>query len=617
MRIDKLLTIILLQAAPVLAKEDFPLVIQGRAVATVHAPGENQWAGVRFVDRITRLTGVHLRLQTAQAVPAGEAPLVAIGSPEANPVVKALLEGDARLSTLGEQGYLVKVGTHAGRRVLAIAGQGLDGVNNAVSEVVTWRLRLTGRDASVPGDLDEADKPALKYRLLWNWDSRTNWRSTVEQMHAVHYQRYNLIEEGEVAFLAHFKRAIDYFSDHKLNGLIVWGFIRDDHGGLEAARELCRYGRRNNVRLLPGVCTEAAYGGFAYSKDSKFNLDHWTDQHPELRYKNSEGKYIAGICPSKPENQAWLRQGTRWFFEQLPDVGGMNLENGDWFFCWTEDCIEAKSKPENDPNFFWDQLASYKPVIETAREVRPDAWMIFASYTGFSEAAIEGAMAGAVKTKRALGLATEIVYPPRMLKQLPPSGVCQWTLTGMAGPHAWPDDLTLPPGNIPEHIGYIHQSGAVSGLSDPAKWWGTAPGSGYEEVCDIVRFVCSRIASTGMSGIAMYGERGAISPANDLNYLALEYFGWHPERTWEQFLKDRLSICYGGSERARQFLTMLRNTTRDPAAIRRDQERAAGIAGAPELDIRQQQRWSNLSDELARRAELAQQMSREDRDDGT
>lgn len=588
---------------------DIFLVREGRRAAYVFAPGENQWAGMRLVDRIRRWTDVELQLVTSTAVPTPDSPVIAIGSPQTNPLIEQVAGDDPRWADLGEQGYLVSAVSDDDRNVLVLGGAQIDGVNNAVSELLSWKTFVTADSVTVPGSLDESAVPGLTYRLLWNWNSRTNWRPTIKEMHARHYQRYNLIEEGEATYVTHFKRAIDFFSDHKLNGLMVWGFIHEDLGGVEAARELTRYGRRNNVRILPGVCTEAAYGGFSYLSDSPFNLTNWTEKHPDLRYKNTEGEYIAGICPSKPRNIQWLRDGTRWFFDELPDVGGMNLENGDWFYCWTEDCVEAKSHAENDPNFYWDQMATYKPVLEEARKISPDAWMIYAIYTGFTEQAIRDAMDGAIKTKRAVGVATELVLPPRVLNQLPDFGTVQWTLTGMAGPHAWPQDAVLPAAKAPHHVGYIHQSGAVSGLSNPEKWWGKDPGSGYEDVAEIIKFVCMRAAESGMHGIAIYGERGAVSPANELNYLALEYFGWYPDHAWEQFVEHRLSAAYGGRERARKFLLSLINTTRDPSEIREDKEKAEATAAEPSLDLRQRRRWRNLAAELDRRATLAEKMT--------
>jgi dienelactone hydrolase len=586
----------------------FQVVADARPAAVVYAPGENQWAGKRLVDRVHTLTGTSLMLEVGPEVPAGRENLIAVGTPESNAVVRDALAVDDRLADLGEEGYILKVTRWRDCRTLVAGGRTVPGVNNAVSELVSWKLRLTDAGAAAPGNLDESDKPALKYRFLWNWDSRTNWETSVERMHAIPANSYSLQDQGEAGFLTHFRRAVDYYSDHKLNGLTIWGFIHPSHGGVGAAEELARYAKRRNVRMMPGICSEAAYGGFTFDKTQKFSLDNWTAKHPELRYKTTQGEFIAGLCPSKPENVQWLREGTEWFFQAVPDAGGMNLENGDWFYCWTDDCIEAKSKPGNDPNFFWDQSASYTPVLETAARVRPDAWMVFATYAGFTKGAIEGAMDGAVKTRRAAGVATEVVYPPRFLPRMPANGICQWTLTGMVTPEAWPEGAKPPPGSFKEHIGYIHQSGAVWPPSKPDRWWAGAPGSAWEDVASIIQFVCRRLHSAGMCGLVIYGERGAASPANELNYVAFEYFSWHPERTWEQFVQDRLAVCYGGRERAELFLKLLRNTTKDTAIIAKERHQATAMAAEPALEVRQRNRWKNLADELTRRITLVKEL---------
>lgn len=584
---------------------EFVIARQGKSLVTVYAPGESQWAGTRLVDRVKRLTGVDLRLHTAKWVPTGEGAVVAVGTPDSNQVASAIVGKDSRIKQLGEQGYLLKVADWNGRRVLVATGATLEGVNNGVSELISWKLQLSDNGASAPGDLDEVDKPALKYRILWNWDSRTNWETSVERMHEIPFQRWNLNEQGAAGFETHVKRAIDYFSDHKLNGLTIWGYVRPQHGGLETARLLCRYAKQNNVRMLPGVCPEAAYGGFTFNEEAEFNLKNWTDKNPELRYKDSQGKFREGACPSKAANQQWLREGTKWFFESLPDVGGANLENGDWFYCWTDDCVAEKSKPENDPNFLWDQMKSYTPVLEVSQQLRPDAWMVFATYSGFTENAVNGAMHGARQTKRALGAATEVVYPPRFLKKMPANGVCQWTLSGMVTPEAWPEGARLPEASFTDHIGYILDAGAVWPPSNPERWWAGLPGSRWEDVGEIIQFLCSRMHSAGMKGLVMYGERGNASPCNELNYLALEYFGWHPERSWEDFVEERLALCYGGADRARLFLELLRKTTRDHTEIESDRDRAKSILDARGLDVRQRARWRSLVAELDRRKKLA------------
>src|SRR5690606_21860280 len=118
-------------------------------------------------------------------------------------------------------------------------------------------------------------------------------------------------------------------------------------------------------------------------------------------------------------------------------------------------------------------------------------------------------------------------------------------------------------------------------------------------------FICRRMKETGMDGLVMTLQTGAASPANELCYLAFEYFTWKPDRTYEDFVRDRLTACYGGVERVQTFLKLLHNTTRDPAQIGRDAEAAAAMASSAGLNVRQERRWRNLHDELVRRRDAA------------
>ena len=69
---------------------------------------------------------------------------------------------------------------------------------------------------------------------------------------------------------------------NRIGGVTIYGFLRDNHGGVEAAQELCRYATERGVRILPGVGINA-YGGIYWEGDHKYNLTTWLRQHPELR----------------------------------------------------------------------------------------------------------------------------------------------------------------------------------------------------------------------------------------------------------------------------------------------------------------------------------------------
>src|SRR5262249_16923389 len=109
-----------------------------------------------------------------------------------------------------------------------------------------------------------------------------------------------------------------------------------------------------------------------------------------------------------------------------------------------------------------------------------------------------------------------------------------------------------------------------------------------------------------LGGLVITGQTGSQFPAHELNYLALEYFSWHPERTYEQFQRDRLEPCYGGAERAALFLKLLHNTAKTPADIEVVRLQAELAGPASDLDMRQRARWANLTAELARRKKQAE-----------
>jgi len=234
--------------------------------------------------------------------------------------------------------------------------------------------------------------------------------------------------------------------------------------------------------------------------------------------------------------------------------------------------------------------------------------MTFCTYTGFTKSAMRGSVESAISQR----LATGFVWPPKFLHQIPANGICQWTFTGMSTPESWPTGAVPPKSNVKEHIGLLHQGSIWGAPVDPSRWW-AAPSAMLDDFSPVLEFLCDRVRSTGLDGLVLKGQTGETSPANEINYLAFEYFSWHPDRSYDQFIEDRLSVCYGGVERARQFLKLLHNTTKAIEEVKGDEQRARALVGASDLDTRQRLRWRNLADELnRRRAILAAPRSNDD-----
>jgi hypothetical protein len=120
---------------------------------------------------------------------------------------------------------------------------------------------------------------------------------------------------------------------------VVWGLLRDSHGGVDAAKRLCDVANKKGVRLLCGVGLNA-YGGVYYEGSSPHSLERHLESNPELYAYDSDGKKMVfnlGIngprlshhaCPSRTENQDFAAESLRWLFKNL-SLGGVQIETGD------------------------------------------------------------------------------------------------------------------------------------------------------------------------------------------------------------------------------------------------------------------------------------------------
>jgi hypothetical protein len=580
------------------AGEGMVLLGESRSAQVLASPGHEATASY-FAQTLDDLTGQKIEVVTQPA--AGNRPLILIGD-TSNETVHRL--AGRRAPQLTPQGILLLTASEGGRPVLLVAAGSASAVPGAAGELLNFRLDAGVGRASV-GELDVVDNPALPYRIFWNWDHSTNWVRGVpgEQENGCENP---YMKRGE-DYLNDYRRVTDYMGEHKINGLIVWGFLRDTHGGAEASNKLVEFAATRGVRILPGIGS-SGYGGFYYDGRNRFNADTWLAQgREELRFLDPDGNRLKNtICPSQPENQAWLQEGARWMFSEFPKLGGVNLEHGDFIYhgvfmsCQCQACRRSRAKTENDPNFYFDMMYTQLPIIEASRKKRPDAWMTYATYTGFSPQELwQNTDPSQVRSK-----------VPRFVSRYPEEAICQWTYTNMVEgwgrlPEAevrkkWPAGLRPP---TKHSIGLLHQG---SQWHNSDIWWTQSQrqnntGERYVDISELIRYSCSRCAEEGLEGLEILGEVSDASPANELNYLAFEEFAWHPRHTWDEFYRDRLARIYGSEEDARRFVTMVRSEERSLQALLRDLHTADEIGQNRQFNSRQRRRWQNLRAEIARR----------------
>ncbi|MFH1264903.1 MAG: discoidin domain-containing protein [Planctomycetota bacterium] len=558
------LALVLACRAPASAEDRLWLARDGEVPATILRGNNDDFAAERLQGWLATKSGAEVEIRTAAP---GQLPeegcVVLVGSLASNPLL-AKIAGDLTLELdpagLTEQGYVARRVRHEGRDWLILAGGGRDGAIHAVVDLVNWHANRSDEGVWIDS-LDVRSVPRFPYRWLWTWDNRMDWGGTGKAVTRMGGGKY---EKEPGAFLVDYKRCVDFMADHKFNGLILWGFLRDSHGGVEAAQELCRYAARRGVRILPGVGT-SGYAGYYYEGNHPLNADTWLAQHPDLCSIGPNGKPRAAPCPSKKANQDWLDRGAEWLFENF-EVGGVNLEMGDFFVCHCDDCRRARAAiPSDEPDYYKDMAISHMVTLQTMRRLAPDAWLSYATYTGYTDEMVE--------------------TPPRFLSLIPEDAICQWTLTGMA--QRWPADV---PPMAPHNLGYLH-------------WCNTSTGTEEDFYLERVRTICRQAAAAGFEGLDTYGELPDTWPNAELFYLAWEAFLWDPEMTVEEFVGQRLARLYGGREAAGALLKIvpLVRTAKDrqnAANCTRAREAAEAARGAASTEGHQ--RWDRLTAYLGR-----------------
>jgi len=500
------------------ADDSLRLTGDGRSLCTIVRGREDDFAAERLARWFADKTGVKVDVALADQWQCGDPGcVILVGSPTSNSVLRRIAEkASLRVDPveLTDQGYVAKRIRQDNREWLLLAGGGHDGAIHVVADLIQWHLVVEDKNAFV-GSIDQRQVPRFKYRWFWTWDNRMDWGGPGKP---VTVMGGGTSHKKPEAYLIDYKRCVDYMADHKFNGLIIWGFLRDHNGGVPAAKELCRYARHRGVRILPGVGT-SGYAGYYYEGKHPFNADTWLKEHPELRAVDKNGHPRNAPCPSKKANQDWLDRGAEWLFKEF-EVGGVNLEMGDFFVCYCDDCKKARAAiPSDGPDYYKDMAISHMVTLTTMRKLAPYAWLSYATYTGYKIEMMKN--------------------PPRFLWMIPEDSLCQWTLTSMAA--KFPTDFRP---MARHNVGYLH-------------WCNSSTHTENDFYLDQIRRICQAAATVGFEGLDTYGELSDERPNAEIFYLAWEAWLWNPDMTVEEFVDRRLGRLYGGSAAARRLLEII------------------------------------------------------------
>ncbi len=379
----------------------------------------------------------------------------------------------------------------------------------------------------------------ISLRVFWTWDHSTQWTLNAPGGHD--FGASNEYGRSPESFLRDYELLFKWAGEHGIDAVVVWGLLRDLHGGIESAKRLCDYAHENGVKLLAGAGLNA-YGGVYYEGDSPYSLEQRLRMHPELLALDEAGaplirppdiycpQPIAHACPSRPENREFAQESLRWLFETL-EIDGVQTESGDTGTCRCPLCKERRQYPVSVLS--WEDMALMYPLADQAiRSVRPEALVLLETYSHPQP----------IETQEAPGFGGDTPpWAPACLAQFPKDAVVEWV-----GDHHSPEDWSPSgPPSAHQHVLRIHSATCWGGrLHDLA----VAGLAGYAQAA----------LRHGFTGFSMFGESSPFRANAELNYLAFADFGSeaNPDANLDSFLDRLAAPLLGGPERARCYVEL-------------------------------------------------------------
>lgn len=342
--------------------------------------------------------------------------------------------------------------------------------------------------------------------LLWCWDTRMTWDDEPERIQtkmAAAENRFPYAKSPD-AYQTGFRRLVDFCAENDIWGIIIWGFLRDCHGGIDAARDLCLYAADRGVAIVPGVGL-CAYGGYYYEGDHPFNLDTYLRKHPErasIAEEERGGRTVARVLdPSLPENRQWWRDGLDWMLDNFA-ISGINYEMGDFIVNPSESARTARTALgfETDENIL-DIVIASRELMQHAFKCKPGGVFINALYRGYHQ----------IRNLQTIPYA----------KALHSSTVWQYTLTGMVRDRSFPKGFpTLPPHR---QYGYLH-------------WFNASTHTEKQDFTSDIARVFRGAYRLGFEFAGTYGEIRADTAIANRNYRAQAFWAKTPMAPFEKFV---------------------------------------------------------------------------------
>jgi hypothetical protein len=439
-----------------------------------------------------------------------------------------------------------------------------------------------------------AQEPGLAYRTFWTWDHSTNWElSQVGQQEIGVFNPYGKPPGG---FLRDYQRCVDFCSRHRIAAIVIYGFLRDPHGGIEAAQELCAYATERGVRILPGIAI-GSYGGVYWEGDHRYNLATWLRANPQQAATLEKGvgfqiadlafplsfprsDYTLSACPSAPETMAWMEEGVAWL-SQTFDIGGINIEAGDYGVCGCDRCIARRANEAeaarrvDDFGDSWshtDMADNFPRLYRTAKAIKPDLWL-------YSEIQWDN-------------LLDPVAHEAQ--RRLPRGGIYQHT-TNRTYWGRIRQELTR------EYVEALPTQPNVLRCQFACQWNGDERTERYALNARVFADMARLCGDRGLHGLTVWGEPSPYQATVELSYLAFARFSWDPGLTWERFLAEDAAPLLGGAEAAREFVDIAEEVDAHQVLPMERLRALRRASMAHREDDEVGRRWLSLEDQITRR----------------
>ncbi len=457
-----------------------------------------------------------------------------VGSFTSNPAALAAFKAtgySVDWGRLGDGSYLLKTFRKGGNTTIFITGKDRIGTLYGVNDLGSFYLHFDAGRVLL-NELGVVESAKLKYRWLCDrilGRQRGNAAPSGPGINS---------GEGPEPFadpdLPGLKSQVDFMSQARLNGLVLWGLFDSPQENTAALTEFCRYAELRGVRILPAV-TLGAGVGFADRAGHPYNLATWAGSHPELRSIDSAGKLRDNtLCPSKRDNQRWYQDGLRWIYASIK-AGGVYFDSSQLLPCYCAECRKTRASLKNgDSDYFKDLALFVDGASRVVLELDPNAWVSYSTRTGFDNLTFRSPNG----SEQPSGLLIPISplagssYPPAFPQVVPEQALALWNLAAMLEQQAWPSPFRAPA---------RHNLGLLE--------WRDQPGRSQPELYfKRIQQITSQALSSNLEGFAMVTKSPLASPIAELNSLTFAEFAFNPANDRSSFLKVKLSPYYPGPD---------------------------------------------------------------------